>query len=172
MEQQEIIYFEINNWFCGRDYPPIEPFKTWVHTNRFSNDAWCKENKLVVMTGPIDMSSNWLIAAPRKWVEDNCPQLLTDEEYEYSTFIMHTNKETGKREDIEEKHTKKFSDFLCFPDEGDEPGEIHGHIADDWWCPEYCEANFGVTWNNSWWDDMSSDDDDDEEDDEEETKEN
>ena len=141
MEQQEIIYFEINNWFCGRDYPPIEPFKTWVHTNRFSNDAWCKENKLVVMTGPIDI-------------------------------IMHTNKETGKREDIEEKHTKKFSDFLCFPDEGDEPGEIHGHIADDWWCPEYCEANFGVTWNNSWWDDMSSDDDDDEEDDEEETKEN
>ena len=71
MEQQEIIYFEINNWFCGRDYPPIEPFKTWVHTNRFSNDAWCKENKLVVMTGPIDMSSNWLVAAPRKWVEDN-----------------------------------------------------------------------------------------------------
>ena len=128
-------------------------------------------DKLVVMTGPIDMSSNWLIAAPRKWVEDNCPQLLTDEEYEYSTFIIHTNKETGKREDIEEKHTKKFSDFLCFPDEGDEPGEIHGHIADDWWCPEYCEANFGVTWNNSWWDDMSSDDDDDEEDDEEEKKE-
>ena len=164
--EQEIIYFEVNNWFCGRDYPLIEPIKSWVHDNRFSNDTWCKENKLVVMAGNIDMSMNWLVAAPRKWVEDNCPQLLTDEEYGYSTYIWHRD-ENGQRADIEQKHTKKYSDFLCHPDEGDGPDEIHGHIADDWWFPEYCEENFGVEWNNSWWENLQPDDDDDEEDEEE-----
>ena len=26
----EIIYFELNNWFCGRDYPNSESFIGWV----------------------------------------------------------------------------------------------------------------------------------------------
>lgn len=25
-----IIYFEMNNWFAGRDYPDCEPFLTWM----------------------------------------------------------------------------------------------------------------------------------------------
>ena len=25
----EIVYFELNNWFSGRDYPNEEPFTTW-----------------------------------------------------------------------------------------------------------------------------------------------
>ena len=41
---EEIIYFEINNWFAGRDYPNEEPFKQWVKDEQFSDDAWCKEN--------------------------------------------------------------------------------------------------------------------------------
>ena len=24
MNKEDIVYFEVNNWFYGRDYPPIE----------------------------------------------------------------------------------------------------------------------------------------------------
>lgn len=167
MEQQEIIRFEINNWFSGRDFPPAEPFKTWVRNSQFSNNDWCKENKLVVMYGPIDMSENWLVSAPKEWIEKNCPQLLSDEEFEYSLITHRWNKETGHPENVEMKYKKKFSDFLCFPDEGDEPDDVHGHIADDWTFPEYCEDNFGVQINTSWYDDDIDNEDDDEDDDEE-----
>ena len=27
---EEIIYFELDNWFCGRDYPNAEPFTSTV----------------------------------------------------------------------------------------------------------------------------------------------
>jgi hypothetical protein len=27
---EEIIYFELDNWFGGRDYPDTEPFNSWM----------------------------------------------------------------------------------------------------------------------------------------------
>ena len=44
----EIIYFELNNWMSGRDYPDAEPFITWCSDDYhlyFSDENWVKENK-------------------------------------------------------------------------------------------------------------------------------
>ena len=48
------------------------------------NDEWCKENKLCVYLGIVDMSYNYTVSAPKEWVEKNCPELLTN----YSDFIF------------------------------------------------------------------------------------
>ena len=47
---------------------------------------WCKENKLCVLTGNIDMSQNWCITAPIGWVKENFPQLLSEERYTYTVM--------------------------------------------------------------------------------------
>ena len=153
---EEIIYFEINNWFCGRDYPDDEIFHKWINDYQFRDDEWCKENKLCVMCGAIDMSMNYCVAAPKSWVEKNCPKLLTDEEFEYKIITSRGFKDEVKV--TVTTHKKKYSDFLCHPDSD---GYVYGHIS-DWEFPEYCEENFGVTWNNSWWGDSDEDDEDDE----------
>ena len=68
---EDIVYFSFNNWFIGRDYPIGDKYKELINSHKFSDENWVKENKLVVVTGNIDMSVNWCIAAPRKWVEEN-----------------------------------------------------------------------------------------------------
>jgi hypothetical protein len=30
---EEVIYFSVNNWFSGIDYPPTENFKKWLLTD-------------------------------------------------------------------------------------------------------------------------------------------
>lgn len=82
----EIVYFELNNWSPGRDYPDVEPFISWMcddMNQKFQNKEWVKENKLVVVESLVDMSSNYCITATKEWLEDNCPELLT----KYSEFI-------------------------------------------------------------------------------------
>lgn len=147
--KEEIVYFEINNWFAGKDYPKDEIFCKWIKDYQFKNDEWCKENKLCVMCGAVDMSMNYCVAAPKSWVEKNCPKLLTDEEYEYKIITSGWDKETDSVKETVKTYKKKYSDFLCYPDSD---GEVFGHIS-DWQFPEYCKENFGVTWNNSWWED-------------------
>lgn len=163
--KEEIINFEINNWFSGRDYPNDEIFSKWIKDRQFSDDDWCKENKLCVKTGPIDMSSNWCISAPRSWVEANCPDLLTDKEIKYVTIIHQSKKKKlfggYEYEDVREEHTKKYSDFICHPEE-DDAETVYGKIS-GWSFLEYCEENFGVTWDNSWWDDCYEDEEEEEE---------
>lgn len=156
---EEIVYFEINNWFAGRDYPDDEIFGKWINDQQFRHDEWCKENKLCVMCGAVDMSMNYCIAAPKSWVEEHCPKLLTDEEYVYKTATIHWDDEGNEIRDIEE-HTKKYSDFIC---QADEDGYAYGHIS-GWEFPEYKEDNFGVTWNDSWWGDSDEDEEEDDED--------
>lgn len=78
---KNIIYFELNNWFAGRDYPAKEPFLSWMRDDlniKFRNNDWVKENKLCVVFDFIDMSQNFCITATREWVEQNCPDLLTE----------------------------------------------------------------------------------------------
>ena len=152
---EEIIYFNINNWFRGRDYPPVEPFDTWVNLNSPLDDgAWCKENKICVKTGYIDMSRNWCVSAPRSFVEKYCPQLLTNEEYTYDicTFSNDGNTVTT--------HTKKYSDFVCTPDKD---RDVEGRFG--WTFLDYKEENFGVTWYEESFEDYDDEDDDDRNDD-------
>lgn len=84
----EVIYFELNNWFCGRDYPDAEPFISWMMDDlnqKFRNEDWVKENRLVVVESIVDMSLNYCIAATKEWVQANCPDLLT----KYSQFVRY-----------------------------------------------------------------------------------
>lgn len=85
---KEIIYFEVNNWFCGRDYPNTEKWKNWMHLQeepwfQFRKEDWLKENELVVVETIVDMSVNFCVTAKKEWVEKNCPELLT----EFSSFL-------------------------------------------------------------------------------------
>ena len=165
----EVIYFSVNNWFCGRDYPPTENFKKWLGNDlkqAFRNDKWAKENKLCIYCGPIDMSMNYTIAAPRKWVEENCPELLTDDEY---TYYTHIHRPTGKKdasgkyeyEDVIEENKAKYSDFV---DKPDEYGDVEARFG--WPYLEYKPENFGVHWYHDPDDYWGDDEDDDEEEDE------
>ena len=162
---EEIIYFELDNWFCGRDYPNAEPFISWMGKDYgfcFGNDEWCKENKLCVEIGPIDMSTCICISAPKSWVEANCPKLLTDEECGDTTFVSHWNAETQKMESEERYVPCKYSKFICKPDED---GYVRGRIS-NWPFREYKEENFGVHWNDWYWEDMAESIDEDEEEEE------
>ena len=132
----DVIYFSVNNWGSGNYYPPTENFEKWMGDDlnqRFTDDAWCKENKLCVYYGIIDMSINYTVSASREWVEKNCPELLTDDEYTL--------------EDIERK--KKYSDFVYTPEEGEDlPDDDYiGNMP----FREYCEENFGCEYYKTGW---------------------
>lgn len=99
--ENEIIFFEVNNWFAGRDYPDCKPFITWLGDDlniSFNNDNWCIENNLCVVAELIDMSQNFKVTATKKWVEENCPCLLTDE---YSKFVCEIDLSEYEEDDNE-----------------------------------------------------------------------
>lgn len=88
----DIIYFELNNWSCGCDYPDAEPFISWMKDDlkqKFEDEEWVKENKLVVVESLVDMSMNYCIAATKEWVQSNCPELLT----KYIQFVRHSEED-------------------------------------------------------------------------------
>lgn len=112
----DVVYFELNNWFGGRDYPNDEPFNSWMCNDlniKFRDKDWLKENKLCVVGTFIDMSQNFCITTTREWVEKNCPKLLTD-----------------------------YSMFLREPKEGET--EVYGRFGHEFL--EYNENNIGLTW--------------------------
>ena len=82
----DIIYFELNNWIPGEDYPDEKPFSDWMRNDfnlSFANPKFVKENKLCVCVAIIDMSVSFLITATKDWVLNNCPKLLSD----YKQFL-------------------------------------------------------------------------------------
>ncbi len=85
----DIIYFELNNWSPDDDYPDAEPYSTWLEDDEniifLDNEQWVKDNKLCVAFEIIDQSLNFCITATKKWVEENCPTLLT----EYIRFLRY-----------------------------------------------------------------------------------
>lgn len=112
----EIIYFELNNWCPGRDYPGVEPYDSWVQARKekcyytnFRDKEWIEKNGIIVVESRVDMSQNFCVTAPKDWVMKNCPDLLTI-----------------------------YSKFLREPDEW---GEAEGRFG----CPfkEYAEENIG-----------------------------
>ena len=57
----EVVYFELNNWFSGRDYPDAEPFLSWMECNKenkyyiqFRDESWIEENRLVVVESLVE----------------------------------------------------------------------------------------------------------------------
>lgn len=132
-KKKNVVYFELNNWFGGRDYPDVEPFSTWISTRKFSDPDWCKENKLAVKFGNIDMSEHYCISASREWVEKNCPDLLSDKTFEY-TIITHSANGTETN-----THANSFANFLRYPNED---GDVYGKYG--WKFNPYTKENFGV----------------------------
>ena len=89
----DIIYFELNDWFAGRDYPDNERFYKWMGCNGgdliFDNEEWVKTNKLCVVRTIVDMSINFCVTATKEWVEENCPELLN----KYTRFLREPNED-------------------------------------------------------------------------------
>lgn len=82
----DVVYFELNNWFAGRDYPADEPFTSWMKLPYiFRDNDWCVKNQLCVVETVVDMSNNFCITASKNWVEQNCPELLT----KYTQFLRY-----------------------------------------------------------------------------------
>ena len=166
----DIVYFELNNWFCGRDYPKAEPFISWLRDDlhqTLTDDKWAKENKLCIVAYSYDMSLNYLVTATKEWVMQNCPDLLSDKGYDV-TFRW--GNDIVGWEDYVEHYS--FTRFLRFPDPDDcdeelGDGPIYGR--GDIKFLEYKEENFGVHWEDDplWKNAIDdNDEDDDEEDDE------
>lgn len=130
---KDIVHFTLNNWMVGKDYPPGEPFETWMSFYTLTHNTWCREQKICVYYGNIDMSTNYCVTATREWVEKNCPQLLSDDTYTY--------KETVYKGSLKETTEKigKFSDFVVYEDDDEE--EANNKF--DWPFLEYKEENFG-----------------------------
>lgn len=137
-----VYYFSVNNWFSASDYPEDPRFEKWVGMARdengdfiekgtFYDDEWVKANKLCVKYGALDMSTNFLVTAPREWILENCPELLSDKEYEY--FTLRGNEKV--------RHTKKYASFMCYRDEN---GDLYDRFG--WTFLEYKEENFGTHW--------------------------
>ena len=155
----DVIYFSVNNWMSGSNYPDTPNFRKWLGNDlkqTFLDDEWCKENKLCVYYGTVDMSTNYTISASRECVEKNCPELLTDDEYTYITRIGKYKYKEGAEypelvwEDIE--HKKKYSDFVYVSKEGEDiPDNVCiGNMP----FRKYCEENFGCEcYKTDWWED-------------------
>lgn len=121
----DIIYFHLNNWMPGKDYPNKEPFLTWMHDFKMikylGNDEWCKENKICVLMYPVDMSTSFCITATKEWVEKNCPSILDEDKQ-----------------------------FQVSPDED---GDYIAPLADETlYFLEYSENNFGLAYENNGYD--------------------
>ena len=121
----DIVYFELNNWFSGRDYPNAEPFLSWMKDDlnqKFRDEEWIKENKLVVVESLVDMSMNFCITATKEWVEENCYELLST----YENFVR-------KPEDGEDVPYGRFGcPFLEYKEEN-----IGYHYAEEVECNGY-----------------------------------
>lgn len=144
---EEIIYFEIDNWFAGRDYPNAQPFLNWMNHGlnfTFTNNDWCIDNRLCVKATIIDMSVCFCVSAPRSWIEENCPKLLTDEECGSIKIISHYDTNIGTMVDETKYEHCSYSKFICKPDED---GEVYGRVSNLHFA-EYKEENFGVHWND------------------------
>lgn len=76
-DKRKLIYIEIDE----TDYPPIEPFISWMQNSQFRNKKWIAKNKLSVVESVIPGTAipNFCITAPRGWVIQNCPTLLEED---------------------------------------------------------------------------------------------
>lgn len=106
---EEIVYFEINNWSCGDDYPDMEKWESWLDLGhfKFRDEEWLKENGLCVIETVIDMSVNLCITAKRSWVEKECPELLVEP---WSKFLRY-------EEDGEPPYSQFGMEFLPWREE-------------------------------------------------------
>lgn len=105
--KRDIVKFYINNWepdcpeTCqGIDIFSKECFVTeYIHIFgdsfyefKFTDDDWCREQKICVLNDIADQSTDSFVVAPREWVEKNWPEIINSE-WDYtnkpSPFLSH-----------------------------------------------------------------------------------
>ena len=134
----DIIYIELNDWSYD-NHPKYEPVEEMIFNGTLTDNDYLKENKLVVVESYVDMSRNFCISAPRSWVEENWPKLLTDEEYEYKVNIYFKGETTTKI------IHKKYSDFIRKPYLADLNDLDSVEVDSDFgYFEEYNEDNYGL----------------------------
>ena len=136
----DIIYFELNTYLSGETYPPAAPFVEWVRSMQFSKNNWCIENQLCVVVEIINDTFNWCITATREWVEENCPDLLSNKTFTYKVPV--TRYDIRINAEVQEfiTYTGTYSKFLRTPDKLGRVTGTHGTIF-----KAYSEENWGVT---------------------------
>ena len=92
----EIVYFELNNWFPGRDYPDAEPFNSWIntptYTDAFEDNDWCIENNRMDLNDRFDEEKNGCTTkevgykSNLKWWF-KCPRGLHDSDQYFMCFV-------------------------------------------------------------------------------------
>ena len=139
-----IIYFEVNNWFAGRDYPDCEPFTSWLGDigSVFNNDEWFKQQKICVVHELIDMSDNYKITATQGWVEKNCPSLFNDEN---KKFICNIDLDDYDEEDDEYYEQCRYGNgpFLKYSESNFGVHE-YDYYSDCWYSEKYVETEEDV----------------------------
>ena len=80
---EEIYFIELNHWSAGDGYPAEEPFFTWMSDSNldtyFRNEEFVMNNKICVRWFIIDMSIDFLITAPKSFIDKFCPELWKSE---------------------------------------------------------------------------------------------
>lgn len=66
---------------------PEDEEKSWIQEGQVIDKKF-KDWGICVVISAIDMSVNYCVTAPRKWVEEYCPRLLT----EYTKFLREPDK--------------------------------------------------------------------------------
>ena len=128
--KDEIIYFHLNNWYAGENYPNAEPFLTWIRGDGLSllnTDKFAKENKICVVVYPVDMSISYNITAPKKWVEENCPELLT----KYKKFIVEENEDGFRYGPYTENEFLEYTEENIGLHQQDPHGGVFGEDDDE-----------------------------------------
>lgn len=76
----DTVYFSINNWFGGCNYPITNQMIEWLRPGYesmiFSNEEWDKKNKLIVCFNDYDMSDSYAVTASLAWVKRFFPEIL------------------------------------------------------------------------------------------------
>lgn len=102
VKEEDIVYFEVNHWMPGRDYPDEAPFDSWMldENLNFAKEDFVKENGLCVVLQFIDMSLNFCVTAKREWVMKNCPCILEERNYKFLRFMNDDDEVIGKFRDV------------------------------------------------------------------------
>ena len=147
MNEENVIYFELNDWHKTDSYPPLPIFQKWVKERKFSDEDWCKRNRLcVIAASPDEPLQHWLVTAPLEFVAEYCPELilakdnpgLNDYIIDITTISAGDKKRLIDREYIH----KHITDFLRYPDKF---GDVHSKFGIGYNFAPYDEENFGVT---------------------------
>lgn len=69
---KEVIYFSVNNWFCGTDYPPTKNFKKWLGDDlnqQFTDDEEFPSIGIGYFYGKTWKDSRWEKIHVKYWME-------------------------------------------------------------------------------------------------------